>query len=63
VTTGRPLLRGVLASALGTLAMDGSVYRRYRQDGGDADFPGQYGATRLLTAGETPSPDKQLIEP
>jgi hypothetical protein len=40
VTTGRPLLRGVVASALGTLAMDGSLYRRYRQDGGDADFPG-----------------------
>ena len=29
----------------------------------DADFPGQYGATRLLTAREESSPDEQLIKP
>ena len=31
--------------------------------GSDADFPGQYGATRLLTAREKSSPDEQLIKP
>jgi hypothetical protein len=29
----------------------------------DADFAGQYGATRLLTAREESSPDEQLIKP
>jgi hypothetical protein len=29
----------------------------------DADSPGQYGATRLLTAREKSAPDKQLIKP
>ena len=29
----------------------------------DADFPGQYGATGLLTARKKSAPDKQLIEP
>src|SRR6478672_11849131 len=31
--------------------------------GSDTNFPGQYGATRLLTAREESSPDEQLIEP
>jgi hypothetical protein len=31
--------------------------------GSHTDFPGQYGATRLLTAREKSSPDEQLIEP
>jgi len=30
--------RGVAASAVGTLAMDGWLYRGYRRDGGDAAF-------------------------
>ena len=29
----------------------------------DTNFPGQYGATRLLTAREESSPDQQLIKP
>ena len=29
----------------------------------DTDFPGQYGATRLLTAREQSAPDEQLIKP
>jgi len=29
----------VAASALGTLATDASLYRRYRHDGGTAPFP------------------------
>ena len=30
----RPVATGVAAAALGTLAMDASIYRRYRYDGG-----------------------------
>jgi hypothetical protein len=33
-------IRGVAASAPGILAMDASLYRRYRHDGGNAAFPG-----------------------
>ena len=29
----------------------------------DTDFPGQYGAARLLTAREKSAPDEQLIKP
>jgi hypothetical protein len=32
-------LRGALAGALATVAMDVVLYRRYRADGGDRDFP------------------------
>ena len=31
--------------------------------GSDANFPGQYGATRLLTAREKSATDEQLIKP
>jgi len=31
--------------------------------GSDTNFPGQYGATRLLTTREKSSRDKQLIKP
>ena len=56
MTTGRPLLRGVVASALGTLAMDGSLYRRYRQNGGDADFPGWESSEGLESWDNAPGP-------
>jgi hypothetical protein len=65
VTTGRPLLRGVFASALGTLAMDGSLYRRYRQGGGDADFPGGEFSEGLESWENAPGPAlvaKRLLE-
>jgi hypothetical protein len=41
-----PIIRGVAASAFGTLAMDLSLYRAYRHDGGDAAFPG-WGPPRI----------------
>ena len=31
--------------------------------GSDTDFPGQYGAARLLPAREKAAPDEQLIKP
>ena len=34
------IIRGVTAGGLGTLAMDASLYRGYRHDGGNAHFPG-----------------------
>ena len=39
MSTVDSILRGVAASALGTLAMDALLYRRYRHGGGDAAFP------------------------
>ena len=65
MSTGRPLLCGVVASALGTLAMDGSLYRRYRHDGGDADFPGWESSEGLDSWEGAPGPAlvaKRLVE-
>ena len=39
MSTVDSILRGVAASAVGTLAMDALLYRRYRHGGGSAAFP------------------------
>jgi Protein of unknown function (DUF1440) len=58
-------LRGVAASALGTLAMDASLYRRYRHDGGDAAFPDWESSQGLVSWEDAPAPAlaaKRLLE-
>jgi hypothetical protein len=58
-------VRGVAASAPGTLAMDASLYRRYRQDGGDAAFPAWESSEGLATWENAPAPAlvaKRLLE-
>ena len=59
------ILRGVAASALGTLAMDALLYRRYRHDGGDAAFPGWESSEGLVSWENAPAPAlvaKRLLE-
>jgi Protein of unknown function (DUF1440) len=50
------IIRGVAASALGTLAMDASLYRRYRHDGGNAAFPGWESSEGLASWENTRAP-------
>jgi len=47
-----PIVRGIAASAFGTLAMDLSLYRADRHDGGNAAFPG-WGSSKDLVSWET----------
>ena len=59
------MLLGVSASAFGTLAMDASLYRGYRRDGGNADFPGWEFSEDLVSWENAPAPAlvaKQLLE-
>jgi hypothetical protein len=59
------IIRGVAASAFGTLAMDLSLYRAYRHDGGDAAFPGWESAKGLVCWEDAPAPAlvaKRLLE-
>lgn len=58
-------VRGAGASALGTLAMDASLYRRYRHDGGDAAFPEWESSESLWNWEDAPAPalvGKRLLE-
>ena len=60
-----PILRGVAASAVGTLAMDASLYGRYRHEGGMAPFPAWESSDGLTTWENAPAPArvaKQLLE-
>jgi hypothetical protein len=50
------ILRGVAASALGTLAMDGLLYRRYRHAGGHAAFPAWESSEGLVSWENAPAP-------
>jgi hypothetical protein len=50
------IVRGVGASALGTLAMDASLYRRFRHDGGNAAFPGWESSEGLRSWNDAPAP-------
>jgi hypothetical protein len=50
------ITRGVAASALGTLAMDASLYRRYRHNGGDAAFAGWESSDGLVSWDDAPGP-------
>jgi hypothetical protein len=56
VSTVDSILRGVAASALGTLAMDALLYRRYRQGGGDAVFPAWESSEGLVSWENAPGP-------
>ena len=49
------ILRGVAASALGTLAMDALLYRRYRHGGGDAAFPAWESSEGLVSWENAPA--------
>ena len=49
-------VRGVAAAAPGTLAMDASLYRRYRHDGGIAAFPGWESSEGLVSWENAPGP-------
>lgn len=51
-----PILRGVAASAVGTLAMDASIYRRYRRDGGTEPFPAWETSEGLTSWEKAPAP-------
>ncbi|MGZ6572339.1 MAG: hypothetical protein ACXVHJ_14895 [Solirubrobacteraceae bacterium] len=58
-------VRGVAASAPGTLAMDASLYRQYRHDGGDDAFPVWESSEGLATWENAPAPAlvaKKLLE-
>jgi hypothetical protein len=58
-------IRGVAASAPGTLAMDASLYRRYRHGGGDEAFPGWESSEGLTSWDNAPAPalvSKKLLE-
>src|SRR6187549_3320920 len=48
--------RGVAASALGTLAMDAVLYRRYRNDGGEEGFAGWESSAGLAGWQDAPAP-------
>jgi hypothetical protein len=57
--------RGAAASAPGTLAMDASLYRRYRHDGGNVAFPAWESSEGLATWENAPAPAlvaKRLLE-
>jgi hypothetical protein len=49
-------VRGVAAAAPGTLAMDASLYRRYRHDGGNDAFPGWESSEGLVSWESAPGP-------
>ena len=58
-------VRGAGASGLGTLAMDASLYRSYRHDGGDVAFPKWESSEGLRNWEDAPAPalvGKQLLE-
>src|SRR6476660_9279349 len=64
-STLRSIAHGVAASAIGTLAMDASLYRRYRHDGGDAAFAGWESSEGLVSWENAPAPArvaKRLLE-
>jgi hypothetical protein len=59
------ILRGVAASAVGTLAMDAWLYREDRRDGGKAGFPAWESSEGLASWENAPAPAqvaKQLLE-
>jgi hypothetical protein len=59
------IIRGVVASAFGTFAMDLSLYRAYRDGGGNAAFPGWESSEGLVGWQDAPAPAlvaKRLLE-
>jgi hypothetical protein len=51
-----PILRGAAASAVGTLVMDASIYRRYRHGGGTDSFPAWESSEGLASWENAPAP-------
>ena len=49
---------GVAASALGTLAMDALLYRRYKRGGGESAFPAWESSAGLASWDDAPAPAK-----
>ncbi|HEY9376035.1 MAG TPA: DUF1440 domain-containing protein [Jiangellaceae bacterium] len=65
VSTLDSMLLGAAATAFGTLAMDTWLYRGYRRDGGNADFPGWEFSEGLVSWENAPAPAllaKRLLE-
>lgn len=63
--TGVSIIRGLAASAIGTLAMDTSLYRRYRHEGGNAGFGAWESSEGLVSWVNAPAPAlvaKRLLE-
>lgn len=59
------MVRGVAASALGTLVFDAFLYRRYRHQGGDVPFPDWESSKGLESWDQAPAPalvGKKVIE-
>ena len=50
------MIRGAAAGALGTLAMDALLYRRYRHGGGNAGFAGWETSEGLVSWEDAPAP-------
>jgi hypothetical protein len=50
------MAQGVAASAVGTAAMDASLYRRYRHDGGEEGFVGWESSAGLVSWENAPAP-------
>ena len=62
---GIPIIRGVAASALGTLAMDTTLYRRYRNGGGHDAFVAWESSDGVESWDGAPAPAlvaKQILE-
>jgi len=56
LTTVGSIVRGVAASAVGTLAFDAWLYRDYRHGGGDAAFPAWESSAGLTSWDDAPAP-------
>ena len=59
------IIRGAVASTVGTRQWMSSLYRRYRHDGGNAPFPGWESSEGLVSWENAPAPAlvaKQLLE-
>jgi hypothetical protein len=59
------VVRGVAASALGTLSMDTFLYRRYRREGGQSGFGAWESSAGLESWDDAPAPakvGKQFVE-
>lgn len=54
----RAAARGVAASALGTLAMDLFLYRRYKREGGESGFGAWESSAGLVSWDDAPAPAK-----
>jgi hypothetical protein len=57
----RPVVCGVAASAVGTLAMDASIYRRFRRRGGTEEFP-NWEFSEGLTSWENAPPPARVAK-